>query len=168
MKEIDAIEFVKYSKTEEILNSVTHIFGAVLTFIATIMCVIRSISLERTDYLVIGLVYCFSMLIVFVCSSVYHGLPLCRAKKVMRMIDYTAIYLMIMGTITPYMLLSVAFNVALLDLKLTTDKDLLLYNIDEETYEYACVLSGGSEKNVTREIVCDVYLESDLSNAFYT
>ena len=63
---------------------------------------------------------------------------------------------------------SVAFNAALLDLKLTTEKDLLLYSIDEDTYEYACVLSGGSEKNVTREIVCDVYLESDLSDIIYT
>lgn len=108
MKEIDAIEFVKYSKTEEILNSATHVFGAVLSFIATVMCIVRATTLDRKDYLVIGLVYCLSMLTVFVCSSVYHGLPLCRAKKVMRMIDYTAIYLMLMGTITPYMLLSVA------------------------------------------------------------
>ena len=108
MKEIDTIEFVKYSKTEEILNSATHIFGAVLSLIATVICIIRSTTLDRTDYLVIGLVYCLSMLTVFVSSSVYHGLPQCRAKKVMRMIDYTAIYFMLMGTITPYMLLSVA------------------------------------------------------------
>ena len=108
MKEIDLIEFVKYTKTEEKLNTITHIFGAVLTLIATVFCIVRAALLERTDYLIIGLVYCLSMLIVFVCSSVYHGLPLCRAKKIMRMIDYTAIYFMLMGTITPYMLLSVA------------------------------------------------------------
>lgn len=108
MKEIDSIEFVKYTKNEEILNTITHIIGAGLTVVATIMCIVRSHSLGRTDYFVIGLVYCLSMLMVFVCSSVYHGLPLCRAKKVMRMIDYTAIYFMLMGTITPYMLLSVA------------------------------------------------------------
>lgn len=108
MKEIDSIEFVKYTKTEEMLNMLTHIIGAILALIATVMCIIRSISTDRTDYLIIGLVYCLSMLTVFVCSSVYHGLPLCRAKKFMRMIDYTAIYLMLMGTITPYMLLSVA------------------------------------------------------------
>ena len=107
MKEIDKIEFINYTKTEEKLNSVTHIFGAVLAVVATIMCIIRSASLNRTDYLAIGLAYCLSMLLVFVCSSVYHGLPLCRAKKFMRMIDYTAIYFMLMGTITPYMLLSV-------------------------------------------------------------
>lgn len=107
MKEIDSIEFIKYTKTEEILNSASHIFGAVLALIATVMCINRSLTLARTDYLVIGLAYCLSMLLVFVCSSVYHGLPLCRTKKVMRMIDYTAIYFMLMGTITPYMLLSV-------------------------------------------------------------
>ncbi|MBQ8766142.1 MAG: hemolysin III family protein [Clostridia bacterium] len=108
MKEIDLIEFVNYTKTEEKFNTITHIIGAVLAIIATVMTVIRGNSLGRADELIIGLVYCLSMLTVFVCSSVYHGLPRCRAKKVMRMIDYTAIYLMLMGTITPYMLLSVA------------------------------------------------------------
>ncbi len=108
MKEIDLIEFVNYTKKEEKLNTITHIFGALLTLFATIFCIVRSTTLGRNDYLAIGLVYCLSMLMVFVCSSVYHGLPRCRAKKVMRMIDYTAIYFMLMGTITPYMLLSVA------------------------------------------------------------
>ncbi len=108
MNKIDSIEFVKYSKTEEILNSATHIIGAVLALVASFLCVTRAIELNRFDYLVIGLVYCISMLIVFMCSSVYHGLPLCNAKKVMRVIDYTAIYFMLIGTITPYMLLSVA------------------------------------------------------------
>ena len=75
MKEIDRIEFVNYTKTEEKLNTITHVFGAVLALVATIMTVVRSLSLDRTDFLAIGLVYCLSMLLVFVCSSVYHGLP---------------------------------------------------------------------------------------------
>ena len=108
MKNLESIEFVKYTKTEEILNSVTHVFGAVLALVASFLCAQRSLSLNRWDYLVIGLAYCVSMLIVFVCSSVYHGLPLSNAKKMMRVVDYTAIYFMLMGTITPYMLLSVA------------------------------------------------------------
>ena len=108
MKNLESIEFVRYTKTEEILNSVTHVFGAVLALVASFLCAQRSISLNRWDYLVIGLAYCVSMLIVFVCSSVYHGLPLSNAKKIMRVVDYTAIYFMLMGTITPYMLLSVA------------------------------------------------------------
>jgi hemolysin III len=108
VKNLESIEFVKYTKTEEILNSVTHVFGAALALVASFLCAQRSISLNRWDYLVIGLAYCVSMLIVFVCSSVYHGLPLSNAKKMMRVVDYTAIYFMLMGTITPYMLLSVA------------------------------------------------------------
>ncbi len=107
MKEIDKIEFINYTKTEEKLNTVSHIFGAVLAIIATIITIIRSVSLDRMDYLAIGLVYCLSMLLVFTCSSIYHGLPRSRVKKFMRMVDYTAIYFMLMGTITPYMLLSV-------------------------------------------------------------
>ena len=66
MKEIDKIEFINYTKTEEKLNTITHIFGAVLALVATIMTVVRSTSLGRNDYLAIGLVYCLSMLLVFV------------------------------------------------------------------------------------------------------
>ena len=108
MKNLESIEFVRYTKTEEILNSVTHVFGAVLALVASYLSAQRSNTLNRREYLVIGLAYCVSMLIVFVCSSVYHGLPLSNAKKMMRVVDYTAIYFMLMGTITPYMLLSVA------------------------------------------------------------
>ncbi len=108
MRTYNSIELVNYSETEEKLNTTTHILGAVLALLASVLCIKRSVELEREDYLVIGLVYCISMLIVFVCSSVYHGLPPCNAKKAMRVLDYTAIYFMLMGTITPYMLLSVA------------------------------------------------------------
>ena len=53
MKNIDSIEFVKYSKTEELLNTLTHIIGAILTLVATVMCIIRSTALNRFDYLAI-------------------------------------------------------------------------------------------------------------------
>lgn len=108
MSHFDSVQFVNYTKREEQLNTATHIFGAILAVVASVLCVQRAILLNRMDYLAIGLIYCLSMLIVFVCSSIYHGLPLCKAKKVMRVVDYTAIYFMLMGTITPYMLLSVA------------------------------------------------------------
>lgn len=108
MKNFESVEFVNYTKREEQLNTATHILGAILAVIASFLCVQRAFLFGRMDYLAIGLVYCLSMLVVFVCSSIYHGLPLCNAKKVMRVVDYTAIYFMLMGTITPYMLLSVA------------------------------------------------------------
>lgn len=108
MNNIDSIQFANYSEKEELLNTTTHIFGAILTLIATVLCVIRSVSLERTDYLLVSLIYCTSMLIVYVCSSVYHALSMNRAKKLMRIVDHSAIYLMIVGTITPYMTIAVA------------------------------------------------------------
>ncbi len=108
MKNLDSIKLVDYTKGEELANSISHIIGTVLALIATIMCVKKSVHLGRMDYLAIGLVYCLSMLTVFTCSSIYHALPRNNVKKLMRVVDYTAIYLMLIGTITPYMLLSVA------------------------------------------------------------
>ena len=50
-------------ETVETLNSATHIIGAVLALVASFLCVTRAIELNRFDYLVIGLVYCISMLL---------------------------------------------------------------------------------------------------------
>ncbi len=108
MKNLDSIKLVDYTKGEEIANVISHVIGAVLALVATILCVKKSLLLNRLDYVAIGLVYCLSMLTVFTCSSIYHALPRNNAKKMMRVVDYTAIYLMLIGTITPYMLLSVA------------------------------------------------------------
>ena len=82
--------------------------GAVFALVVTVLCVARGITLNRVDYVVLSLIYGITMLSVFVCSSVYHGLRPNNAKKVMRVVDHAMINFMIVGTITPYMVLAVA------------------------------------------------------------
>ena len=108
MSRLDSIKLVDYSRKEDWINSITHIIGAVFALVATFLCVSRGIERNRTDYILLSLVYGITMLTVFVCSSVYHGLRPNKAKKVMRVIDHAMINFMIVGTITPYMVLAVA------------------------------------------------------------
>lgn len=108
MSRLDSIKLVDYSRKEDWVNSITHIIGAVFALVVTILCVARGITLNRVDYLVLSLIYGITMLSVFVCSSVYHGLRPNKAKKVMRVVDHAMINFMIVGTITPYMVLAVA------------------------------------------------------------
>lgn len=108
MSRLDLIKLVDYSRKEDWVNSITHIIGAVFALVVTVLCVARGITLNRVDYVVLSLIYGITMLSVFVCSSVYHGLRPNNAKKVMRVVDHAMINFMIVGTITPYMVLAVA------------------------------------------------------------
>ena len=108
MSRLDSIKLVDYSRKEDWVNSITHIIGAVFALVVTVLCVARGITLNRVDYVVLSLIYGITMISVFVCSSVYHGLRPNNAKKVMRVVDHAMINFMIVGTITPYMVLAVA------------------------------------------------------------
>lgn len=108
MSRLDSIKLVNYSRKEDWVNSITHIVGAVFAIAAIVLCIIRAIQLRRVDYLLLSLVYGITMLAVFVCSSVYHGLNPNNGKKVMRIVDHAMINFMIVGTITPYTVVAVA------------------------------------------------------------
>ena len=108
MSRLDSIKLVDYSRKEDWVNSITHMLGAVFAIIVLILCISRGASLGRTDYILLSIVYGITMLTVFICSSVYHGLRPNKAKKVMRVVDHAMINFMIVGTITPYMVLAVA------------------------------------------------------------
>lgn len=108
MSRLDSIKLVDYSRKEDWVNSITHIIGAVFALLVTILCIARGIELNRFNYVILSLVYGLTMLAVFVCSSVYHALNPGNAKKVMRVVDHAMINFMIVGTITPYMVLAVA------------------------------------------------------------
>ena len=108
MSRLDSIKLVDYSRKEDWVNSITHIIGAVFALLVIALCIARGIALNRFDYVILSLIYGVTMLSVFVCSSVYHGLNPGNAKKVMRVVDHAMINFMIVGTITPYMVLAVA------------------------------------------------------------
>ena len=44
------------------------------------------------------------MVLLYLASTLYHALPPGRAKRVFRVLDHSAIYLLIAGTYTPFML----------------------------------------------------------------
>ncbi len=102
----ERISLPSYSRAEEICNMVTHIVGAGLGIIGLILCLIRSVQ-NGLDYSVVSsAVYGLSIVLLFTMSSLYHGLVPVKAKKVFRVLDHCTIYLLIAGTYTPIVLVS--------------------------------------------------------------
>ena len=95
-----------YSRKEEIWNMITHIVGGAFGILALIFCVVKAALYHSAMAVTSSAVYGFSIVLLFVMSSLYHGLIPVKAKKVFRVMDHCTIYLLIAGTYTPIVLVS--------------------------------------------------------------
>lgn len=95
----------KYTKGEEIFNMTSHIVGAVLGIVVTVLCVVVSTLHNNVYGIVSSSIYGSTMIILYTMSSIYHGLsPRTTGKKVMQVLDHCTIFLLIAGSYTPFAL----------------------------------------------------------------
>ncbi len=88
---------------EEIANSVSHGAGA-LAVLAAFPVLLIAASRNGASAIVGATVFGATALAVYLTSTLYHALAPSRAKRVLRMFDHCAIYLLIAGTYTPFTL----------------------------------------------------------------
>jgi hemolysin III len=86
-----------------IANSVTHGVGAALALAGAVVLVVTAVG-GTAWQLVSCSVFGGTLVLVYVCSTLYHSLVRTRARHVLRIIDHAAIYLLIAGTYTPFVL----------------------------------------------------------------
>jgi hemolysin III len=96
----------RYRRNEEIVNSLSHGVGAVLA-VAGLIVLTRSALLQGDAWHVASCaVYGVTLVILYSASTLYHLVPLSRAKVVFQFLDHSAIYLLIAGTYTPFTLVN--------------------------------------------------------------
>ena len=90
---------------EELANALSHGLGLLLVVGVAVPALIVS-ALRRHDLWQVfgGLVFGFSLAALYATSTLYHVLPDGRAKRLCRMLDHAAIYLLIAGSYTPFAL----------------------------------------------------------------
>ncbi len=126
-----------YSKTEEILNSVSHGFGVPLGLIFMMLGINKSTT---ANGIVASVVFGVSTILLYACSMLYHSLKPGTAKRAMRLIDHSAIFIMITGTATAINIMAVyphnkIFSVATASLSIILSiVGILLTFIDQEKY----------------------------------
>ncbi len=97
-----------YTKGEEIFNMTSHIVGAVLGVVATVLCVVFSAIHQNGYGIISGAIYGVTMIILYTMSSIYHGLsPKIKSKKVFQVLDHCSIFLLIAGSYTPFALTAI-------------------------------------------------------------
>ena len=97
------IELPKYKLSEELINSISHGIGSILSIVAFILCIIKANSGLAIFSIFF---YCISSFILYLMSCLYHALKRNNAKRIFRIIDHCSIYLLIAGTYTPVVLLT--------------------------------------------------------------
>ncbi len=126
-----------YSKTEEILNSISHGIGVPLGVVFLILGIQKS---TLGNDLAAAIVFGLSTIVLYTCSMLYHSLKAGNAKKAMRLIDHSAIFIMITGSATAINLMSVyphnkvfSVSVAVMSIALSI-LGIVLTFIDQEKY----------------------------------
>ncbi|ARJ42519.1 hemolysin III family protein [Pantoea alhagi] len=94
-----------YSLAEEIANSISHGIGCIFGIVGLILLLSQALeanagAIAITSYSLYG----GSMILLFLASTLYHAVPHPRAKFWLKKLDHCAIYLLIAGTYTPFLL----------------------------------------------------------------
>lgn len=96
----------RYTLREEIASSVTHGVGVVLA-IAGLAVLVAFATLHGDAWHVVSCsIFGAALILCFTTSTLYHSVQVERIKHLLRTLDHTAIFLLIAGTYTPFLLVN--------------------------------------------------------------
>ena len=99
----------QYTLGEEIANSVTHGIGVLLGIAALVLLIVfAALRGGGPVHIIAAIVYGISIILEYLASTLYHAIHAPRAKRVLRTIDHSCIYLLIAGSYTPFLLITLA------------------------------------------------------------
>ncbi|MDY0109857.1 MAG: hemolysin III family protein [Candidatus Krumholzibacteria bacterium] len=98
----------RFSRGEEIAHAITHGLGALGSAAGLVVLVVRAVQHGDVRLLIGVTAFGAAMLTLYAASTLYHALTAARAKRVFKLLDHGAIYLLIAGTYTPFCLITLS------------------------------------------------------------
>jgi len=95
-----------YSLNEEIANAISHGLGALLSVAALTLLVTHAVLQGEVVRITSFSIYGASLILLFTASTLCHSFTNEKAKRLFKLFDHCAIYILIAGTYTPLMLLT--------------------------------------------------------------
>ena len=103
-----------YSVTEEVANSISHGLGMVFGIVGLVLLLVQAVGHGADALSITSLsIYGASMILLYLASTLYHAIPSERAKRALKTFDHCAIYLLIAGTYTPFLLITLRTPLAI-------------------------------------------------------
>ncbi|KIL38769.1 hemolysin D [Gordoniibacillus kamchatkensis] len=93
-----------YTRQEELVNAITHGFGALLSIAALVLLIIFSSLYGTALHVVSFTIFGATMLLLYLASTLVHSFPEGKLKDLFEIFDHSSIYLFIAGTYTPVLL----------------------------------------------------------------
>ena len=91
---------------EELVNSITHGVGLVLSVAGFVVLLTLAIMHGSALRIVSCAIYGSTLICVYAASTLYHAIASPRFKRALKIFDHCAIYLLIAGTYTPFLLVN--------------------------------------------------------------
>ncbi|SCZ81183.1 PAQR family membrane homeostasis protein TrhA [Acidaminobacter hydrogenoformans] len=95
-----------YDLREEIANSISHGIGIVFSIVAMTILLVYGIWMRSPAAITGFAIYGVSSILLYTASTLYHSFRKVKVKQIMRMLDHSAIFLLIAGTYTPVTLIA--------------------------------------------------------------
>ncbi len=96
----------KITVINEIANSLTHGIGTLLAIAALVLLVVFAAIYGDVWHIVSFSIFGTTLVILYLASTLYHSIQGRRLKPILRIIDHSAIFLLIAGTYTPFTLVT--------------------------------------------------------------
>lgn len=108
------MSFPEYSVREELANSISHGLGAIFGIVALVMLLMKAYIFDADIITYVSMsVYGASVILLFLASTLYHSISYPPAKRWLKTLDHSAIYLLIAGSYTPFLLVGLRTHLAI-------------------------------------------------------
>jgi len=94
------------SLIEELANSITHGIGLVLSIVGLAVLVVLSVMNGNAWHIAGCTTFGVTLVLLYAASTVYHSFRTPHLKRILKILDHAAIYLLIAGTYTPFTLVN--------------------------------------------------------------
>lgn len=99
-------DIVQYNFKEELVNSITHGVGIALSIAALVLLIIFSSMYGSAMHVVSCTIFGVTLILLYTASTLYHSFRKPKIKNIFKIFDHSCIYLLIAGTYTPFLLVT--------------------------------------------------------------
>jgi hemolysin III len=97
----------QYSWLEEVFNSITHAIGALVSIAGLVLLIVFSSLYGNSSHVISCTIFGFTLVLLYTASTLYHSFRKPNLKHAFKILDHSCIYILIAGTYTPFLLVTV-------------------------------------------------------------
>ena len=95
-----------YTPLEEIFNSLTHGIGILISLAGMVLMIVFASRYGNANHIVSSAIFGLTLVMLYTASTLYHSFRKPTLKHVFKICDHSCIYLLIAGTYTPFLMVT--------------------------------------------------------------